>query len=808
MISEVEMQAFNQENNGNSLIRTIKEHNIILLVILLICIGFLAFKRYLLSENLYIFLDIGSDTYNHGYPYLVNIADYIRNEGIPRWSFYHGMGQNIFPGGINDPFNLFLCLLGREYLPYGIIYVELCKIILGGVLFFYYLKTLSLTRYTCILGGILFAFSGYMILGSGWYGHSMFMLSAIFFLFSFEKLLKEDTWFYFPLSVALIVSRSAFYLYILGAFLSIYAIFRVLEEGGWSFKKVCVLFVKLAGLGTLGLLIVAPFVANDLLRVIESPRVGGESGYYNKLMSTQAFSFGNYLHNITAILRFFSNDILGTGSDYKGWYNYLEAPAFYCGLSTLLLFPQIFISLNNKKKILYSIFLIIWILLIVFPFFRYGFYLFTGDYYKGGLSFIIPFVLLFYSLHAFDFIYRNKKINKVLLLVTLVVLLCILNFSYFPDDQNPIKDNIRILTTGFLICYSLIFLLYGKSKNLKIIKYSLLIIICIEAYMFSTITSSSRTALTAKEYNQDIGYNDGTQKLVELIRAKDISFFRVAKNYSSGIAVHKSLNDALMQNYYGTPSYHQFNQKYYIRFLAETGIIKSDEEAMTRWAPGLSSRPLLQTIASVKYFLSKSEVPEFFKRTYSPFARYKDILALKNDYSLPLGFTYDRFVTYERFKDLNDNQKERIFLKAFVFEKGDDVNKDFESLDIDKLNDEYTLQEYGSDIINLKRESIVITKHNQNNIIGHIKVENRKLLFFSIPFDRGWDIKIDGVNQKVSLINLGFMGVVVPRGIHEIELTYTPPFLYSGTIIMIISILLFAFLIFNAVRKRDLVTKK
>lgn len=209
------------------LIKLLNSHrhkNLFFLLIISIC--FIVFKDYILLKKLYIFLDIGSDTYNKFWPNYSHIANYLRSDGIPKWSFYTGMGQNIFPGGINDPFNLILYSLGDKYLPYGFIYVELLKITIGGMIFFNYLKILSLSKYTQIVGGLLFAFSGYMIIGGCWYGHATYVLYGAFLLFSFEKIFVEDIYIFFPAAVALIASNSVFYMYTFGLFLIIYGIFR------------------------------------------------------------------------------------------------------------------------------------------------------------------------------------------------------------------------------------------------------------------------------------------------------------------------------------------------------------------------------------------------------------------------------------------------------------------------------------------------------------------------------------------------------------------------------------------------------
>jgi hypothetical protein len=786
--------AEDRQLNNHFIIQLFRAQPIYFLVFLMTGIGIFIFKDYLLFKKLYIFLDIGSDTYNHAYPFFVNISDYIRSDGIPTWSFYHGMGQNIFPGEIQNPFALILYLLGRDCLPYGIAYVELLKIFLAGIIFYYYLRTLSLSSYACIVGSVLMAFSGYMILGSGWYGHSTFVLSGIFLLFSFEKLFKENNWLYFPFSVAFITSRSPFYIYILGIFLLFYSIFRILDGGRHNLKDAGILYMKLAGAGILGLAMVTPFLINDLLRIMDSPRVGGDAGYFNKLMSGSIFSLADYKHNTTAVLRLFSNDILGTGSDYKGWYNYLEAPSFYCGLSTLLLFPQLFCFLNKKRKLLFSIFLTIWVLIIVFPFFRHALYLFTGDYYKGGVSLIIPIVLLFFSIHALNFIDKNHGVNNPLLLLTFGVLLGFLYIPWFPAEKSPIVKEIRIIITSFLVIYTVLIYYYGKGSA-GIFRFILLAVICCEACMFSFLTANKRQALTAAELSRPVGYNDYTVNVLEAIETKDNGFFRVEKDYSSGIAIHKSYNDAEIQEYYGTTSYNQFNQKYYIRFLVETGIIKGNDELMTRWAPGLSSRPLLQTLAGVKYYLSKNGLNNFLKSSYEEFCIRGNVTASRNKYFLPLGFTYDKVIPYSDFKKLDTLQKDVVLLKAFVAENGEKDIQDFDVFDTINLKGAYSVKEYGEDVDQLRRETMTLTEHNQNSIKGTIQVSEKKMLFFSIPYDEGWSITIDGKKVKSKLINIGFMGVIVPAGKHKVELSFAPPFLVSGILVMILSFVLYVLFI-------------
>jgi len=88
------------------------------------------FWDFLTFQKLYLFHDIGSDTLNASLPKFYHISQYLREYGVPGWSFNQGMGQNIYPFSIGDPFNFILYLFGAPYLVFVIAYVEILKIFL------------------------------------------------------------------------------------------------------------------------------------------------------------------------------------------------------------------------------------------------------------------------------------------------------------------------------------------------------------------------------------------------------------------------------------------------------------------------------------------------------------------------------------------------------------------------------------------------------------------------------------------------------------------------------------------------------
>ena len=103
---------------------------------------------------------------------------------------------------------------------------------------------------------------------------------------------------------------------------------------------------------------------------------------------------------------------------------------------------------------------------------------------------------------------------------------------------------------------------------------------------------------------------------------------------------------------------------------------------------------------------------------------------------------------------------------------------------------------------NLKKDTLEITEFNHSKIKGRIKLEKSKMLFFTIPYDKAWIIKVNGQKEILSRVNIGFSGIVLPKGEHEIELNYVPQYSKITGSVSIISIIAFWFFLAYYVIKR------
>ena len=757
-----------------------------ILLFLLTIISFIVFYDFIFFDKLYLFKDIGSDSINANYPHEFQVAYYMQHVSLmPKWSFYQGMGQNIFPFSIPDPFYFFLVIGGTDHLAHGIVFMEIAKIFCAGIFFYLFLKKIHISGYAAVIGSVLYSFSAFIILGSCW---NIFSTEAVYLallLYAFEKLYQDNKIILFPVAICLIAINQPLDLFLMGLFLTVYILFRYLTESPFfKLKEVSFVFLKTAGLGLLGICITSFFFLGDIVQMMESPRGGGDASYFNKLTSATLFELEGKEHYVTALMRFFSSDIMGTGSDFSGWYNYLEAPLFYIGLIIFLLIPQLFQFLNKKRKIVFLSFILLFLLPVVFPFFRYAFWLFTGNYYRI-YSFFVAVSLLLCSVISLNHINKEFKINLKILGLSIIILLILVNYHSFNED-------VKYLVTVFLIIYTILISLLLLKRYKNVIKLVIISLIAIELIVFSNVTVNDRPVISGSEFKEKVGYNDYTNEAVAYLNKSDKSFFRINKEYSSGPSAYSSINDAQVQRFYGTPSYNSFNQINYINFLGELGIIHKQVENETRWAPGLAGIPFLHPFGSIKYALTKKPKSGLLNFNYDSLTTIGDVEILKNKYTLPLGFTYDKFISKKDFRKLSPYQKPIVLLKAFVYDDSSYGNiNELSKFQLADTSVNFTWQEYANDMANLKKDTLSMEEFGQNLIKGKIKLDRQKLLFFSIPFDKGWTIKIDNMTVKPLIVNIGFTGFMVGPGEHKIELSFIPRFYRLGAIVSCLSLIVF-----------------
>ena len=400
--------------------------------------------------------------------------------------------------------------------------------------------------------------------------------------------------------------------------------------------------------------------------------------------------------------------------------------------------------------------------------------------------------MVMFSARAINYIEQQGKLNKIILGVTVLFLLFLL---YTPSSQykGAINTSLRSFVTFLIFTYAALLIGLCQKTSVKHLSKILLLVACIiEVAYMSGITVNKRDVVTQNVLKEKVGYNDYTIDAVSYLKQNDKSFYRLNKDYSSGLAIHSSINDAKVQGYYGTPSYFSFNQKNYIKFLGDLNVIDVKDENSTRWAKGLGERPILFSLASGKYWLSKRADNAVANMGFDSIAKFGDVKVYKNKFALPFGFTYNKAIGEDEFKKLSSTQKDFCILRACVIGNEDKATfsliKPFNIADTLSPATFDNYQAYGNE---LKKDEFKISKFSENNIIGSVNTADSKILFFSIPFDEGWKATLNGKDAKLYRLNCGLTGLMTQKGSNTVELKFTPRFKNLGAMISLISLLIF-----------------
>lgn len=100
---------------------------------------------------------------------------------------------------------------------------------------------------------------------------------------------------------------------------------------------------------------------------------------------------------------------------------------------------------------------------------------------------------------------------------------------------------------------------------------------------------------------------------------------------------------------------------------------------------------------------------------------------------------------------------------------------------------------------NLNDETMQIQEHGDTHIKGKITAKTAGTCILSIPYEKGWTVKVDGVKCEPQLLGDAFIAVSLEEGQHTIELSYLPDGLILGSVLSLCSIVIFFIL---CIRKR------
>lgn len=661
-------------------------------------------------------------------------------------------------------------LFPAKFFPYLIGPLLILKYAIAAVTSFAFIKRFVKNNNYAIIGGLLYAFSGFQITNMMYnHFHDVVALFPLI-LISLEELVQNNRKYFFALSISLNAFTNYFFFCGEVVFILIYFLIRLYCKDfrkNLSLKKFFfIIFEGLIGIGLTCILFLP-----SILFTLGNPKSNGHLTGLPALVHTTY----NYLNIFRAFIM--PPEISSSRSMFSS-----------ADLNSTELFIPVFGVILSSNYIIHK----------------------TRTWISFGLIISIIFMLipiLNSSFTAFSPIFYSRWFYMPILLMSLA--------SCKILEEKNIKYRYGILVCIIMWIIFLIILIYEKNKGMKIIfnkEYflfyiSLTVIGFILTLILLYIKNSryfiplSKLSIILFAASMGLFYIHGTQKFYPksqifnniYTKSGDYMNFPSGDNYRiDTLACYRNSN--LLWN---KPSIHSFNttiQGSLFKFYNSVNVPRAVETETPYQYYGL--RPFL----SVKYVVSYKNYPDLKGlRNFGPitlpdlglYSKLGDYVVYESKDFIPMGYTFDKYISNDRYIQIDPNEKHLLLLKAIVL-NNEQINRYSNLLNSISYNDanNFTTNQYEKDLVKRKKESSYYFKRYNTGFTSKINLSKENLVFFSVPYDKGWSATVNGTPSKIENVDNGFMAVKGQKGNNKIIFSFIPEGLYAGIKITKLSIAL------------------
>ena len=201
----------------------------------------------------------------------------------------------------------------------------------------------------------------------------------------------------------------------------------------------------------------------------------------------------------------------------------------------------------------------------------------------------------------------------------------------------------------------------------------------------------------------------------------------------------------------------------------------------------------LRGLLSVEYLITTPEKRESFEdeadEGWTYLADVDGYTLYHNDNYVPMGFTYDYYVTEATYEASIKTLRSNLLLRALVLED-EDVEKYSSYLTElpDALLDDLHYDSYTQDCADRRAHSCSVFQMNNAGFHAEITLDKTNLVFFSVPYDDGFTAYVNGEKTDILRVDEGLMAVLCPAGASSIDFVYQAAGLSAGRVVTAVAI--------------------
>ena len=199
----------------------------------------------------------------------------------------------------------------------------------------------------------------------------------------------------------------------------------------------------------------------------------------------------------------------------------------------------------------------------------------------------------------------------------------------------------------------------------------------------------------------------------------------------------------------------------------------------------VSSKPdtdlyALRGLLSVRYTLvPEDKIADWeadMNKSWALVSSTDDYALYENQDWVPMGFTYDYYITPDRYDQIPEEERGQVLMKALLLteEQVEEWGGSLEPLP-DDLLEERDYETYVQDCARRRSSGVTGFTATRTGFTALSSQEEATLVFFSVPYDDGFTATVNGESVPVLKVDNGLMAVPVPAGESEIVFTYRTP---------------------------------
>ena len=201
----------------------------------------------------------------------------------------------------------------------------------------------------------------------------------------------------------------------------------------------------------------------------------------------------------------------------------------------------------------------------------------------------------------------------------------------------------------------------------------------------------------------------------------------------------------------------------------------------------------LRGLLSVEYLITTPEKRESFEDEadagWTYLADVDGYTLYHNDNYVPMGFTYDYYVTEATYETSIKTLRSNLLMRALVLEDEDvkAYGKYLTELP-DEMLEELYYDSYTQDCADRRAHSCSVFQMNNAGFHAEITLDKPNLVFFSVPYDDGFTAYVNGEKTDILQVDEGLMAVLCQPGASSIDFVYQAAGLSASRVVTAVAI--------------------